>query len=158
MGRPAAQPSVYYKAAEFEAPAGADFDTLEFVASDETVDRWGDVIRVDGWELAEYRRNPMVLFAHDSANPIGTAERVWKTDGRLMARIRLAAGVPGHLGELIAGLRALIAQKILRAVSVGFRPTREPKERREKGELVGYEFIGQELLEISIVAIGANPN
>src|SRR5690348_13531965 len=46
------------------------------------------------------------------------------------------------------------------AVSVGFRPTEEPKKilDEENNWTGGYEFNGQELLELSAVPIPANPN
>lgn len=138
------------------APDAANPDALEFVASDETVDRYGDIIRVEGWELADYRRNPVVLFGHDSGAPIGTASRVWKDGAKLRAVITLAKE---GTSELVNALRQLVAQKIIRAVSVGFRPTVEPRVIRDADDRVsGYEFIGQELLELSLVAVGANPH
>ena len=35
--------------------------TIEFVASTEAVDRYGDVIRVAGWKLDAYKKNPVFL-------------------------------------------------------------------------------------------------
>jgi HK97 family phage prohead protease len=144
------------KHAELSAPRSAATDELEFIASDETVDRYGDIIRVDGWQLDEFQRNPIVLFGHDSGAPVGTAPRVWKEGTKLRAAIKLAAE---GTSEIVDALRALVAQKIIRAVSVGFRPTVEPKVLRDDdGDRTGYEFIGQELLELSLVAVGANPH
>lgn len=146
--------SIVHKAAQL-APTAAP-DELECVVSDETVDRYGDIIRAEGWQLADYQRNPIVLFAHDSAWPVGVAPRVWREGPKLMARIKLAAQ---GTSELIDALRSLVAQKIIRAVSVGFRPTKEPQLLRDAEQRpTGYEFIGQELLEISLVAVGANPH
>jgi len=57
-------------------------------------------------------------------------------------------------------VRSLVDQKILKAVSVGFQPTKEPNEIKHPETNAwtgGYEFIGQELLENSIVSIPANP-
>jgi HK97 family phage prohead protease len=143
------------KHAELSAPQSAS-DELEFIASDESVDRYGDIIRVDGWQLDAYQRNPVVLFGHDSHAPVGVAPRVWKDGAKLRAAIKLAA--PGT-SELIDGLRALVAQRIIRAVSVGFRPTVEPNVLRDDDdEYTGLEFIGQELLELSLVAVPANPH
>ena len=51
---------------------GAGSDTggpITFVASDETEDRLGDVLRSDGWDLEAYRRNPVFLWAHDYTAP-----------------------------------------------------------------------------------------
>jgi HK97 family phage prohead protease len=139
------------------APAAAplDADTLSVVASDESVDRYGDIIRAAGWELDHYRANPVVLFGHDSKQIVGTAEMQVKGK-RLLATIELAQAGTSALVDMV---RALVGQKILRATSVGFRPTKAPNEiKNDKNEWTGgYEFIAQELLELSLVAIPANP-
>lgn len=130
-------------------------DEMEVIASDETIDRYGDIIRADGWNLEHYQKNPVVLFAHDTHSPVGTATRVWRDGTRLCARIKLATQ---GTSELIDALRSLVAQKIIRAISVGFMPTKEPKRIRDaEDHVTGFEFIGQELLEMSLVAVGANP-
>ena len=56
-------------------------------------------------------------------------------------------------------LRKLVEQKIVRAVSVGFLPTVQPNYLRDKNDMItGMEFIGQELLENSLVTVPANPS
>jgi HK97 family phage prohead protease len=138
------------------APSAAslDADTVSVVASDESVDRYGDIIRVSGWELDNFRANPVVLFAHDSRHIVGTAEMRIKGK-RLMSDITLAA--PGT-SPIVDMVRALVAQKIMRATSVGFRPTKEPNVIRDEhnDRVTGYEYIGQELLELSLVSVPAN--
>ena len=39
--------------------------TIEFIISNERVDRMGDVISLKGWRLKEFRKNPIVLFVHE---------------------------------------------------------------------------------------------
>jgi HK97 family phage prohead protease len=143
---------VVYKASEL---AAVDADHYEFCASDESVDRMGDVIRVAGWELVNYKRNPIVLFQHQSSNPVGISTKVWIDGQKLLARIKLAAE---GTSPFIDTLRKLLAQKIVRAVSVGFMPTKEPNYiRDEKNDrITGLEFVGQELTEISLVSVPAN--
>lgn len=145
---------VVHKSAELKAVGD---DQYEFVASDETVDRYGDVVRVNGWELANYKRNPIVLFQHQSSNPVGIATKVWIEGKALMSRIKLANE---GTSPFIDTLRKLLQQKIVRAVSVGFAPTSEPKYIRDESNdrITGMEFVGQELLEISLVSVPANPS
>lgn len=141
-----------FAAIERAAPDGGEFTVI---ASDETPDRYGDVIRVEGWDLKHYKTNPIVLWGHDHNRPIGTA-RVYKSAGRLMAAVKLAeAGT----SSFIDFLRELVRQRIVRAVSVGFMPTRSPDPivDPDTGGLKGYEFNGQELLELSVVSVPANP-
>lgn len=142
-----------YKASELEKK---DDGTYEFVASDETPDRYGDIVRVAGWELKNYRKNPIVLFGHRQDNPVGISSKVWVDGTKLMHRIKLAAE---GTSDFIDTLRKLVDQRIIRAVSVGFRVTAEPVYIRDpKTErITGMEFVGQELLEISLVSVPANP-
>ena len=150
----ATEAKVVYKAAELKA---LEDGTYEFVASDESIDRYGDMIMVDGWELANYKRNPVALFQHQHSNPIGIASKVWIEGKELKCRIKLAAE---GTSPFIDSLRKLMAQKILRAVSVGFMPTVDPVYLRDplNDRITGLKFVGQELLEISIVSVPANAN
>ena len=56
---------------------------MRFVASDESVDRYGDIIRASGWQLDNFRKNPVLLFAHDFAPASGRpgAEHRSRGDG-----------------------------------------------------------------------------
>lgn len=145
---------VVFKSSELKAVEDGQY---EFIASDETVDRYGDVVRVSGWETKNYKLNPIVLFQHQASNPVGISTKVWIDGKKLMARIRLAAQ---GTSPFIDTLRKLLEQSIIRAVSVGFRPTAEPNYIRDEhnDRVTGLEFIGQELLEISLVSVPANPN
>ena len=59
-----------------------------FVISTGAVDRDRDTIAVDGWDLSNYRKNPVVLFAHDySSLPIGRTESIFARNGQLKARM-----------------------------------------------------------------------
>lgn len=121
---------------------------LTFVLSDDTVDRYGDTIDAKGWELDWFRKNPIALFGHDHDFPIGRWEDVRVEGSKLFARLVLAAeGTSARIDEI----RGLIAQGILKAVSVGFKPV--------ESELMsgGVRFIRQELLECSVVGVPANP-
>src|SRR5688572_32466802 len=50
---------------------GLDATTREvtWVASDESTDAMGDVIRVKGWDLKRFKLNPVLLWAHDDSLP-----------------------------------------------------------------------------------------
>jgi prohead serine protease len=142
---------VVYKAATARSESD---DELVIVASDEAPDRLGDVIRAKGWELDAYRKNPVVLWQHRAGEPpIGTATRVWTHAKQLLARIKMA---PPGTSAIVDTLRTLLREDMVRAASVGFRPLREPTPIRDRDEkLVGYEFFGTELLEISLVNVPA---
>lgn len=126
---------------------------LEFVLSDGTVDRYGDIVEPAGWVLRAFKKNPIALFAHDSRNPIGRWEDVRVEGAKLLGRLVFAAaGTSARIDEL----RSLVEQGILRAVSVGFRPLEyDPIDPdRPYG---AQRYTKQELLETSLVSIPANP-
>lgn len=131
--------------------AQSESDPFEFVMSDESVDRVGDVIRASGWDLGDFLKNPVALWGHSHDKPIGTWENVRVVGKKLIGRLKLAK--QGTSAE-IDTIRSLVEQRIIRAVSVGFKPI-EAKPLKEKS---GYEFIKQTLHECSLVSVPANAN
>lgn len=125
-------------------------DPFEFVLSDESVDRMGDVIYADGWDLKDFQKNPVALFGHDHAKPIGVWKNVRVEGKKLLGKLQLA--VEGTSAE-IDTIRKLVEQRILKAVSVGFSPI-EYNQRSDGG----YNFIKQSLHETSLVSVPANAN
>lgn len=126
---------------------------LEFVLSDATMDRYGDIVEPTGWDLTWFKQNPIALFGHSSSFPIGRWENVRIESQRLVARLVLAAkGTSQRIDELIG----LVEQGVLRAVSVGFRPVEsEPIDKSQPYK--GTRYTKQELLETSLVSVPANP-
>ena len=127
---------------------------LSFILSTDEVDRHGDVISPDGWDLESYRSNPVFLWAHDYARPvIGRALQTWTDSRRLMAQVEFA---PTPFAQEVA---ALYAAGYQRGVSVGFKPLSYEERRQEKtGAVIGIRFLEQELLEASAVPVPANRN
>ena len=123
-----------------------------FVLSTDEVDRHGDVVAAEGWNLEFYRRNPVLLWAHDYRRPaIGRAVSLWAEPHRLLARMEFA---PTAFAQEVA---ALYRAGFQWGVSVGFRPL-EFEERRDAatGAFLGIRFLRQELLEVSAVTVPAN--
>ena len=125
---------------------------LTVTVSTGDVDRHGDVVSPEGWRLDSYRRNPVVLWAHDYRHPaIGRAPAVWQEGPALLARIEFA---PTQFAGQVA---ALYRDGYQRGVSVGFRPLRfEERRDARSGAFLGIRFLEQELLEISAVPVPAN--
>lgn len=120
--------------------------TVEFVASDETVDRYGEVIVQDGWDLNNMMKNPQLLFGHDySALPVGRVVEIGIEDAKLVALVEIGTEEDNPLCPYIW---SCIKKGYLRAVSVGLIPK----------EWDGEYITRAELLEISIVTVPANPN
>jgi HK97 family phage prohead protease len=133
---------------------------LEFVLSDATPDRMGDVIVSDGWDLTNFKKNPVALFNHNSNFPIGKWKNLRVHNGSLRGHLDLAKkGTSQRIDEIIS----LVEQGILRAVSVGFLTTKSEPLKKSGGSVSigtpgGLRYLGQELVETSLVAIPANPN
>ncbi len=128
--------------------------TLEFIGSSETRDRMGDIVRADGWQLENYMKNPVFLWAHQyDQPPIGKATRVWVENRQLKFDIQFATRDEYEFADTIY---RLYKGGYLRATSVGFKPTEYRDIKDESG--YGTEFIKQELLELSACPVPANPD
>lgn len=133
--------------------------TIEFVASTEAVDRYGDIIRVAGWKYENYLKNPVFLWGHRSGDPpIGRTVELRRESNppALVQKVQFADKATYAFADTIFNL---YKNGFMRAVSVGFRPLEDPTPIFEEttGHTTGYEFTSQELLELSAVPIPANP-
>jgi HK97 family phage prohead protease len=130
--------------------------TLRFCFSDGSVDRMNDTIAAAGWDLADFQANPVALWAHDSsAPPIGGARNVGVEGDRLLGDIEFA---PPETYAFADTIYRLVLGKFLRAVSVGFLPTRYAFVENDPERGFGIDFLEQALLEISVCPVPANPN
>lgn len=139
-----------------EPPEDVAPRTKRFCFSDGSVDRLGDRIDPDGWDLQEFRRNPVALWAHDSlAPPVGRARNVFVEGRRLMGDIEFA---PPEVYPFADTIFRLVDGKWLNAVSVGFLPTAAAFVENDPDRRGGIDFQRQTLIEISIVPVPANAN
>jgi len=133
---------------------------LRFVISTPNVDRENDTVAVDGWDLVPYRRNPVVLWAHEQCHlPIGKALDVDIEDGMLKANVQFVDADVPHVGDKAEAILRLCKDGFLSATSVGFRPLEyDIATSRDDGEswYPPMNFLRQELLEFSIVTVPAN--
>jgi HK97 family phage prohead protease/HK97 family phage major capsid protein len=127
-----------------------------FVLSDESVDRMGEVLMAEGWVLDNFRKNPIALFNHRSDFVIGRWHDLAVKDGKLNGRLELARK---GTSERIDEIRALVDAGILRAVSVGFQAKKkEPMDEKSDHFFGPFRYLKQELIECSLVSVPANPN
>ena len=153
---PKAAPAVRFTTTG-DAVATSDSRTFTFVFSDETVDRYGDIILAHGWDLKNFNANPIALFCHDASsvdNIMGRAKNVRVEGSRLVGDIEFAGADANPKAEVV---RRLVEGGFLKTVSVGFAPI-EWAQAKDKSRPGGVDFTKSELLEISIVPIPANPN
>jgi uncharacterized protein YodC (DUF2158 family) len=134
-----------------------------FRISTESTDRHGDVVRSRGISLKNYRKNPVVLFAHESRMPpIGKSPKIDIGDGTVDADVDFFAR---DVYEFADTIFRIVEAGGLKATSIGFIPTKFARLPEPEGESandgsrmrVGYDFIKSDLLEFSIVPIPANP-
>jgi len=135
-------------------PPGGEPD--EFVLSDGSVDRMGDVVEPSGWQLDRLKSDPVVLFNHNRDQIVGRWTDVRVKDGKLLGRIVWAKSNKWPMGQYI---RDLVREGVLRTVSVGFQPiAKEPLTKDANPHHGPFRFTRHELLECSIVSVPANPN
>lgn len=116
------------------------------VGSTGTIDRHGDSVNPEGWHLQNFMKNPVIMYGHDYRSlPIGKATKVWVQDSKLMFDIAFAT--TKYAKEVFE----LIKQDIINAFSVGFIVKRWGSDEEP------YTIMEQELLELSVVPIPANP-
>lgn len=140
-----------------------DERTITFVASDSTRDSAGTVLNQDNWDLTRFNSNGIIGYQHkvyggwdDTDNPdnvIGKGH-AYVEDGKLMVDITFE---PKEINELAEKIYQKVLFGSLRAVSVGFLPIGKGRFG-EGADAETYYFAGQQLLEVSVVNIPANPN
>ena len=156
---------------EVKAVGDVDDRTLRFIGTTAVRDRMGDEIPLSGWDFKAYRKNPVVLWAHDySTPPVGKVTKIAREDlgdGKKgwVFDVKFAKGEKQRLAEQVYDL---CQQGMLNAVSVGFKSlaskwieeSEDEKEARKKetpDNHPGKVFSKKELLELSLVPVPANP-
>jgi HK97 family phage prohead protease len=121
---------------------GSDIFTI--IASTNAVDRQGDVVDQSGWDLTNFKKNPVLLWAHDySALPIGKVVSAQVIKGQLIADFIFATADANPMAQQV---KRLYEEGIVNASSVGFIPL----------ERQGNVITRSELLELSLVPVPAN--
>lgn len=121
------------------------------------VDRYGEIIDQESWDLKHYKKNPVILWAHnltfgEDRPPIGKAAKVAVKDGSLMFDIQFDMSDP-----FAADIFRKYKEGFLNAFSVGFIPHRIERVDDEKQPALRAILKDNELLELSAVPVPANP-
>lgn len=118
---------------------------VEFVVSTDAWDSHGERISVEGINVKDYLKNPVVLWGHDGYNlPIAKATKVWKEQGKLMARAKF------YLKDAFANkVYNYIIDGYLNAVSIGGMVQEWGEDGLTISKLLMKEF--------SVVSVPANP-
>lgn len=128
---------------------------VTFTGTKEITDRDGDIIRVAGMNLTPYRKNPIVLWAHNKYDlPVGQTKKIKKiNDNQLDFDVEFA---PLETYGFADTVYKLVIGGYIRATSVSFLADRDSVEQNPKSEY-GRIFNKTELAELSIVTVPANP-
>jgi len=147
---------------------------LDYIASDESIDTYREIIRADGWRFTHFKKNSPFVDSHTYDTVQNLLGRVidFHIDGRrLVERVQWAIDVPeNQLAQL--GWKMTVGG-YLKAVSVGFWPTRSVSkfdtDRKPwldqltdlglaDDNQVRTIYLEQEQVELSSCILGANPN
>lgn len=145
---------------------------VDYVASDETIDSYAEIIRARGWRFDLFRKNAPFVDSHDYSTIeklLGTVVDFRVVGAELIERVQYAR-FPDTLADWAY---RMVRDGFLKAVSVGFRVVRmasrfdsdkgpwitqlaELKLNDQAG--VRAIYIEQQQIELSQCILGANPN
>lgn len=149
---------------------------VEYVASDESIDSYREVIRADGWKFDHFKRNAPFVDSHNYDtidNLIGKVVDFTIMGKKLIETVQWAIDVAGN--ELAQKGFAMTQAGYLKAVSVGFWPVRmvsrwdaNPTAYNQEISRLDVKaedpncprtiYLEQQQIELSACIIGANPN
>ncbi|UQD96137.1 HK97 family phage prohead protease [Bradyrhizobium japonicum] len=134
--------------------SSAEDDTIVDCSTGDT-DRAGEIVDQGGIDLTNFKRNPIVLWQHNTGAPIARASEVGVVGGKLRARVTWPpAGVSAKADEI----RGLVKAGVISAVSIGFRPKETIALDPANPKWGPQRYVRSELDEFSFVSVPANQN
>lgn len=150
---------------------------VEYVASDESLDSYREIIRAAGWRFTHFQKNAPFVDSHDYGSIdklVGKVTDFEVKGKKLIEVVQWAIDVPGNV--LAQRGFAMTQAGYLKAVSVGFYPVKAAS--RWDVDRTGYDqqlaelgltaladaqkprtiYTEHEQVELSAVILGANPN
>jgi hypothetical protein len=144
---------------------------VEYIASDETLDSYREIIRASGWRFNMFEKNAPFVDSHNYGSIemlLGSVIDFRVVGSQLIETVQWAIDVEEN--KLARVGFAMTAAGHLRAVSVGFRPVRwtsagDTEWARTLAEMrlpadtpARTIYLEQEQVELSACILGANPN
>ena len=148
---------------------------VEYIASNETIDSYGEIIRADGWKFDDFRKNAPFVDSHNYGtigNCLGCVLDFSIQKKQLVETVKWAIDVPEN--QMAQWGFQMTKAGYLKAVSVGFMPISlvTPYDRdlsgwNEQCEMLNVDPSGsdcrciyteQQQKELSACVIGANPD
>lgn len=144
---------VYASDFEFKSVTLDDY-TIEMIGSTPSIDRDGECVSVDGWDMKNFKNNPVILLNHNYHDlPVAKAENVKVKDGQLVFKIKFPEDGVYPVADTV---RRLYKSGFMNASSVGFKPKEWIDGNGEKNKPFR-TYTKQELLELSLVTVPSNP-
>jgi hypothetical protein len=147
---------------------------VRYVASDETLDCYSEIVRANGWKFTYFAKNAPFVDSHDYSTIKNLLGQVvdFRVNGNALEEDVMYSREPGTLAEWAF---KMVRDGFLRAVSVGFIPTAvaskwdadksrflaqidELKLDAQTAAKLNCVYLQQEQIELSQCVIGANPN
>jgi HK97 family phage prohead protease len=125
---------------------------FKFTASTDQLARDGHVLLPSGLQLGNYRRNPIILWQHNPAQPVARCTQIGVVDGELRGTAEFAPLRTTALADEVCGL---VKSGVVSSLSIGFDPIEaEPLDRKKPRG--GQRISRADLLEISLVSLPAD--
>ena len=131
--------------------------TIDIIASDFSLDSHNTRLDPEGWELDQFRKNPVILLGHNDRDfPVAEAqvEMTRVEDEELKIRIKFPPVGMYDQADISFNLYSI---GLMRGISVGFDPIEWEDVEDERGVRVRI-YRRQKLVEVSLVTIPSNDN
>ena len=127
---------------------------IRYVFSDPSVARDNHIIKAGAWELTNFLRNPVFLWAHDQDSPpIGRVTEIAERGSQLVGAVEY---LDRDISPFADAIYQMTRGGFLNATSVSWLPV-EWKYSGDRSRPGGVDFSRVELLEISQVPVPALP-
>ena len=139
-----------------EARQAEDGSAHRMVIAANELSRNGDELNLRGISFKNYRKNPVVLWAHDAYEgiPIAKTVKIGHDDqGRIVADFEFNSD-----DEFAARVENAWNGGFIRGASIRYMPTKVVEVRNEAGEVERFRVEESELLEWSLVPVPADPD
>ena len=133
-----------------------DGSKIQGIASQQQVDRDGEVILVNGIGTSRFEPNPCFLANHDRDFNLGTVTRLWTATLGGVATLLFEAQLVERPTERQREVIEAIRQGARRGISIGFIPLETDRQPVVEGQR-GVTYTSIELLEISSVSLPSCP-
>jgi len=128
---------------------------MEAIFHTEEINSYGFWIKSEGIKLERFKKNPVLLYNHDSSRPaVGKISNLQVKDGELIGEVEFDEG-----DELGRELKRKYEKGYMQGFSIGIRPLKfsESEEDIKKGQTMA-TVTEAELFEISAVNLPSNEN